>query len=288
MDVDLSVPSEGVTALYGPSGCGKTSLLRAVAGLDQHIAERVRFKSRDWQSANEFVPTHRRELAYVFQEANLFTHLNVDQNLNFASKRVPKESRVVSTDQVIELLGLQSLMNRAVDDLSGGEQQRVSIARALCSSPKLLLMDEPLSALDRDAKREILPYIETLNRELRIPIIYVSHSLDEVARLADYLVLFESRRIVSHGPIQTMLTRTDLPLARDVDAESIVEATVEAHDDEYGLTKLNSKAGCFFVSKSEAPLGQPVRVRIAARDVSITLTQQSGSSILNILSLIHI
>lgn len=282
VDIDLSLPDSGVTALFGPSGCGKTSLLRAIAGLDKHTSGKVQFKDQVWQSVNKFVPSHQRQLAYVFQEASLFTHLNVQQNLGFATRRVPPGRAKFPIEQVSELLSITRLLDRSVDDLSGGEQQRISIARAVCASPSLLLMDEPLSALDRDAKRNIFPYIEKLNTEFKIPIIYVSHSLDEVARLADHLVLMTPDGIVAHDDIQTMLTRLDLPLAQDAAAESIFTANVAEHDDAFQLTYLDSSIGRFSVPRKELELGTEVRLRIAARDVSVTLEAQLNTSILNI------
>ncbi len=282
LDASLSLPPKGVSALYGPSGCGKTSLLRAIAGLDKATHGQISFNNSVWQSDDVFVPTHQRELAMVFQEARLFAHLNVVENLNYAFKRVPVEQRRIELDQAIKLLSLSNLLKRRVDGLSGGEQQRVAIARALCASPKLLLMDEPLSALDRNAKREILPYIEGMVAELNLPIVYVSHSLDEVARLADTLVLMEPEGIVAAGDAPSMLTQLDLSLAKDFDAESIVDAQVTAHDDTYQLTYLDSAVGQFSVARKSLAIGTQVRLRVLAKDVSLTLKSQTDTSILNI------
>jgi len=282
LDVDLSVPAHGVTSLFGPSGCGKTTLLRTIAGLERHRDGFLKVGDMIWQAAERFVPPHRRPLGYVFQEASLFAHLSVRHNLEYGVKRVPKEQRRVALTQAIDLLGIGPLLERRPDRLSGGERQRVAIARALAVSPRLLLMDEPLAGLDVNRKQEILPYIESLHNQLDIPVIYVSHSPDEVARLADHLVLLEAGRVVATGGIHEMLTRLDSPLARGTDAETLIEAAVAGHDDTYHLTHLDFAGGRFTVIRKPLPVGSTVRLRVAARDVSLTLEHQSGTSILNI------
>ena len=282
LDVDLDIPGQGITALLGPSGCGKTTLLRAIAGLECCREGFLKVGDRVWQSARQFVPTHRRSLGYVFQEANLFAHLSVRGNLEYGLKRVPAAERKVSLSKVIELLGISHLLERGTDQLSGGERQRVAIARALAVSPGILLMDEPLSALDLARKQEIMPYLESLHGELDIPVLYVSHSADEVAHLADHLVLLDSGRVKATGPIGRMLTRLDLPMAHGGDAEALVEAVVTGHDEDYELTYLDFPGGRFAVAHKALPNGRSVRLRIAARDVSLTMERQSGTSILNI------
>jgi molybdate transport system ATP-binding protein len=282
LNVDLSVPARGVTALFGPSGCGKTTLLRAIAGLEHYRGGFLKVGDITWQEGDRFVPPHRRPLGYVFQEVSLFAHLTVRRNLEYGIKRVPRAERKVSLQQAIELLGIEHLLERKPDRLSGGERQRVAIARALAVSPRLLLMDEPLAALDLKRKQEILPYIESLHNELDIPVIYVSHSPDEVARLADHLVLLEAGRVRASGAISDMLTRLDLPLAHGNDAEALIEASVAGHDEAYQLTHLDFAGGRFTVIRKELPVGSVARLRVAARDVSLTLEPQSGTSILNI------
>jgi molybdate transport system ATP-binding protein len=221
-------------------------------------------------------------MGYVFQEASLFAHLNVRRNLEYGLKRVPTSERRVSLDKAVDLLGIGHLLERHVDRISGGERQRVAIARALAVSPGILLMDEPLSALDVNRKREIMPYLESLHDELDIPVIYVSHSPDEVARLADHLVLLEDGKVQAAGPISEMLTRLDLSLAHGDDAGALIEANVAEHDDRYHLTYLDFPGGRFTVAPIDSPAGHPVRLRVAARDVSLTLEHQAGTSILNI------
>lgn len=281
-DVDLCLPARGITALFGPSGCGKTTLLRAIAGLERHAGGFLKVGDMTWQEGNHFIPPHRRPLGYVFQEASLFAHLTVRCNLEYGIKRVPKSARRISLQQTIELLGIGHLLDRKPDLLSGGERQRVAIARALAVSPRLLLMDEPLTGLDLASKQEILPYLESLHDELEIPVIYVSHVLEEITRMADYLVLLEAGRVVATGAIHEMLTRLDLPLAHDSDASAIFEATVTGNDKDYHLTYLDFAGGRFTVIRKELPVGSAVRLRVAARDVSLTLEHQSDTSILNI------
>lgn len=279
---DLAIPMRGVTALFGPSGCGKSSLLRAVAGLDHHAQGTVRFGDETWQENGMFVPPHKRELGFVFQEASLFAHLNVRRNLEYGLKRVPVGERRITSERAVELLGIADLLERRPDTLSGGERQRVAMARALAVSPKLLLMDEPLAALDQERKQEILPYLEKLHDELSIPVLYVSHTMEEIARLADHLVLFGREGILASGPIQGMMTRLDLPLAHSTEASSLFDATVRSFDQTFHLTRLAFAGGTLTVPGMRLQAEQQVRVRIAARDVSLTLERQAETSIQNI------
>ena len=282
LDIDLCVPAQGITAVFGPSGSGKTSLLRAIAGLDFYATGFLKVGDTLWQRDNLFIPPHQRSIAYVFQEASLFAHLTVRGNLEYGLKRVPVVARKVSLEKAIDLLGISQLLERKPDKLSGGECQRVAIARALAVSPSLLLMDEPLAGLDSKLKQEVLPYIETLHQELAIPVLYVSHVTDEVVRLANHLVLLNDGSIQAAGAIADMLTRFDLPLAHDDAAAAMVEAVVADHDDNYHLTRLDFAGGQIFVTQQAMQIGDPVRLRLAARDISLTLTRQSGTSILNI------
>lgn len=234
LDVDLQLPGRGVTALFGHSGSGKTTLLRCVAGLERSDQGELTVNGERWQNSaqNLFVPPHRRPIGYVFQEANLFTHLSVRRNLEFGMRRVPAPQRRVALEQAVELLGIDHLLERMPDRLSGGERQRVGIARALLTSPRLLLMDEPLAALDLKRKSEILPYLERLHDELDIPVLYVSHSPDEVARLADHVVLLEQGRAIAQGELRETLARLDLPTAFSDDAGVVIEGEIAGHDAE--------------------------------------------------------
>ncbi len=295
LDVDLTLPGTGVTALFGPSGSGKTTCLRAIAGLEHAVALRsaaqrnvVTINGETWQDDAQgvFVPTHLRALGYVFQEASLFAHLSVAQNLAYGQKRVARiagAQQKVSLDAAVELLGIGHLLARQPHTLSGGERQRVAIARALATSPRLLLMDEPLAALDAKRKAEVLPYLEILHRELNIPILYVSHAMDEVARLADHLVLLEDGQAIARGPAAEVMTRLDLPLAHGDAAGAVISATVASHDPGYHLTLVRFAGGEFSLPQQALDVGHTLRVRVQARDVSLTLQRQTGTSIQNIL-----
>jgi molybdate transport system ATP-binding protein len=282
--VDLDLPGQGITALFGPSGSGKTTVLRAIAGLERAAGACITVKGEVWQDGANgvFVPPHRRALGYVFQEASLFSHLSVRANLEFGMKRVSPRERLFSPETVAGLLGVDHLLARRPDGLSGGERQRVAIARALLASPRLLLMDEPLAALDLRRKQEILPYLERLHGELSIPIIYVSHAPDEVARLADHLVLLDGGRVVASGPIGETLARADLPPAFADDAGVVLDTVLEGHEPD-ALSRLAFAGGVLYVGQRKEAIGSRLRCRIHARDVSLALARPTGSSIVNLL-----
>ena len=286
LDVDLRLPGSGVSVLLGPSGCGKTTVLRALAGLVR-AQGRVALHGDVWQDdalrERPFVPTHQRAIGYVFQEASLFPHLSVQGNLDYGRKRIPLSQQRVSLDEAVGLLGIAHLLDRRPDRLSGGERQRVAIARALLTSPSLLLMDEPLSALDAARKAEVLPYLEALNRQARMPVVYVTHALDEAARLADHLVLMEAGRVLASGPATQLFARLDLPLSQLDEAAAVLDAVVVQHDPAYGQSQLEVAGLPLWVGLTQAQPGQRVRARILARDVSVTLSRASDSSIVNIL-----
>ncbi|WPP46180.1 molybdenum ABC transporter ATP-binding protein [Pseudomonas sp. AN-1] len=286
LDVDLQLPGRGVTALFGHSGSGKTTCLRCVAGLERASVAHLEVNGELWQDSERglFVPTHRRALGYVFQEASLFPHLSVRRNLEYGLKRIDKATQRVSWERVIELLGIGHLLERMPGRLSGGERQRVGIARALLTSPRLLLMDEPLAALDLKRKHEILPYLERLHDELDIPVLYVSHSPDEVARLADHVVLLDQGRVVAQGPLQQTLARLDLPTALGEDAGVVIEARVADHDPAYHLTRLVFPGGAVLVARRPEAVGHKLRFRVHARDVSLALSRCEDSSITNVLA----
>lgn len=284
LDVDFVAPGRGITALFGPSGAGKTSVLRCAAGLERAHEGRLSLNGVCWQDEARglFVPAHRRAIGYVFQETSLFAHLSVRGNLEYGWKRTAAGERRIVFEQAVEWLRLGPLLDRGPENLSGGERQRVAIARALLTSPELLLLDEPLSALDEEAKAEILPYLERLHRELLVPAVYVSHALDDVIRLADYIVLLDAGKVREHGPLAALLTRVDLPIARGDAAGSIVEATAVEHEAAFHLTQLEFDGGRLTVP-GQLPIGARVRVHIAARDVSVALAPPAPSSVLNTL-----
>lgn len=281
LDVDLSLPHGGITALFGHSGSGKTTLLRCIAGLERTTGF-LSVNGEVWQDGQTFLPTHQRPLGYVFQEASLFPHLSVKGNLNYGRKRSRREQKV-SLDRAVELLGIGTLMDRKPDKLSGGERQRVAIARSLAVSPRLLLMDEPLAALDLARKQEILPYLERLHESLDIPILYVSHSPDEVARLADHIVVLQEGRAVAQGSLTETLARLDLPIRLGEDAGVVLEAHVAEKDEPWHLARLEFPGGSVWARDPGLALGKQVRVRVLARDVSISLVHQEHTSILNLL-----
>ena len=286
LDVDLQLPGHGVSALFGPSGCGKTTCLRALAGLERAPQGRVVVHGEVWQdeARGQWLPPHRRALGYVFQEASLFDHLSVRGNIEYGLRRLPPARRRVPVEQAVELLGLTALLARRPATLSGGERQRVAIARALAASPALLLMDEPLAALDAARKAELLPYLDRLQRQLDIPMVYVSHSPDEVARLAHHLVLLRAGQVVTSGPTLALMARLDLPLAQGDAAACVVLAEVARHDAAACLTTVRFSGGeMHLVSTQVRAPGERLRLRVQARDVSLTLARQEGTSILNIL-----
>jgi molybdate transport system ATP-binding protein len=290
LDVRLELPSRGVTALFGPSGSGKSSFLRCLAGLSRPQRGKLSVNGVAWQDSerNFFLPPHRRPVGMVFQDAALFPHLTVEQNLAFATRR-RKEAvdDLQSRQQLIELLGIGHLSNRRPDTLSGGEKQRVAIARALFSSPEILLLDEPLAALDDKRKAELLPYLDKLQRQLEIPVVYVSHSPQEVARLADHLVLLNNGSVAATGPVDELLPDilpdAGLPYVHEEDAFALLNGEVCEHAQEDFLSRITVGNHSLWVRQVERPAGSKIRLRVLARDVSITLHECHDSSILNIL-----
>ena len=280
LEADLDLPGRGVTALFGPSGCGKTTLLRCLAGLERPQGW-LQVQDEAWQEEGRFLPPHRRPVGYVFQEAGLFPHLDVRGNLRYGLRRAGGEPG--RFDAMVALLGLESLLERRPDRLSGGERQRVAIARALLTAPRLLLMDEPLASLDHARKQEILPYLERLHAELEIPVLYVSHAADEVARLADHLVLMEGGRTTRQGPLSDLLSRVDPPVRLGEEVGAVFEGTVAERDPRWHLARVVFDGGELWVRDGGAALGQRVRVRILARDVSVAASHHEDASFLNVL-----
>ena len=283
LDASFDVPATGVTALFGPSACGKTTVLRCIAGL-QHLPEGYFAIDGDvWQDRTSFRRPHERPVGYVFQEASLFPHLSVRRNLLYGAPRGVQVvgSNNIAFDEVIELLGLDTLFDRSTQNLSGGERQRVAIGRALLSQPKLLLMDEPLSALDRLTKDEILPFLERLHEKLSLPMIYISHDMTEIERFADHLVLMEAGRVVASGPLTALQSDPALPLVKTRDAAVSLDATVQSYDAGYELITLAVRGGQFIFPAPPGNPGERRRVRVIGADVSLALEPSSSSTILN-------
>ncbi len=285
LDVAFEAPA-GVTALFGRSGSGKTTVVGAIAGLLHPRHGRVALGGVPLLDTERglSVPRHRRRIGTVFQEGRLFPHLSVRQNLLFGRWFAPRGEAGADVDAVVEMLGLGPLLARRPARLSGGEKQRVAIGRALLSRPRLLLMDEPLSALDESRKAEILPYIERLRDEAAVPIVYVSHSVAEVARLADTLVVLDDGRVTAAGPAAEILGRLDVvPLAGSREAGAVLEARVAAQDERFGLTTLSTPAGALRVPCVDLPIGTALRIQIPARDVLLSRAAPIGTSALNVL-----
>jgi molybdate transport system ATP-binding protein len=284
LDVDLRLPATGVTVLFGPSGCGKTTLLRCLAGLQRASQGRLSLTGEVWQDTQLFKPAHQRAVGMVFQEASLFPHLTVQGNLDFGLRRVGPAQRRVALHEAVELLDIGALLQRRPDTLSGGERQRVAIARALAVSPRLLLMDEPLAALDAARKAEVLPYLERLQSKLTVPLVYVTHAVAEVTRLADHLVLMDAGRVQAQGPLHELTARLDVALAHEEDAGVVLDCSVAERDRPWQLTKLVFDGGALWTRDAGHAVGQRLRVRVAARDVSLSLAQLNDTSISNQLS----
>ncbi len=284
IDVAFDMPPGGITALFGRSGSGKTTLVNMMAGLlrpDSGVLSIAGQTLFDSDHGVNVKPEHRR-VGYVFQEGRLFPHLSVKSNLYYGRRFAPKGGRYVDAGQIIELLGLNSLLARRPATLSGGEKQRVAIGRALLSEPRLLLMDEPLAALDAARKSEIMRHIERLRDEVGVPIVYVSHALDEVARLADHMVLLADGGVIATGSAVDIMSRPDLsPHTGRHEAGALIEARVEGHDD-FGLTALAFPGGVLRVSGLDLLTGTAVRARIRARDVAIATSPPQDLSILNV------
>jgi len=285
LEVDLALPARGITALHGPSGSGKTSVLRCVAGLERAHNALIRIDGEVWQddARGIFLPPWQRPLGYVFQEASLFEHLDVRGNLTYGQKRSPTGQQAIALETVIELLGIGHLMQRRVQQLSGGERQRVAIARALATQPRLLLLDEPLAALDQARRQDILPWLERLHAELQIPMLYVTHAADEVARLADSLVVLDHGRVKAVGPVADVLARIDTPVVLGDDAGALLHGTVAERDARWHLMRVDFGGGNLWLRDSGLAVGQRVRLRVLARDVSLATATPQHTSIQNLL-----
>ncbi len=282
LKVDLTLPANGITVLFGPSGSGKTTLLRCVAGLEK-AQGLISFGHEIWQDNAKrlFKPSWQREIGYVFQEASLFEHLNVRQNLQFGLRRAGNTNQAPVLDAALELLGIVHLLDRTVTSLSGGERQRVSIARALATQPKLLLLDEPLASLDLARRKEVLPWLERLHAELKIPMLYVTHSVDELSRLADQVIMLDQGKVRSCAPIAQTMVSIDVALAIGEEAGMLTLGVIIERNKEDHIAQIRFGGGTLWVRDQGFAVGQTVRVRILARDVSLALSRHQDSTIQN-------
>ncbi|MCY0965621.1 molybdenum ABC transporter ATP-binding protein [Parathalassolituus penaei] len=282
LQAQLTFPERGVSVLFGHSGSGKTTLLRCIAGLERASGE-VRFGTETWQTGQTFVPTWQRGIACVFQESSLFEHLSAQGNLDYAIKRARTTVSPAEIHQVIEMLGIGHTLARRPYQLSGGERQRVAIARALLNKPRLLIMDEPLSSLDDKRKQEILPYLENLKEALSLPVLYVTHSMQEVTRLADYLVCLQDGRVRASGTLQETLSSMDDVAGLGTEAAVVIEGEVISHDFQWHLTTLGFAGGELRIRQHDRVIGTGVRIQVLAKDVSLALSEYHDSSIVNLL-----
>lgn len=285
LDAGLDIPAHGITGIYGHSGSGKTTLLRCIAGLEPDAIGQLQVGDARWHDSERklFVRPEQRNIAYVFQDGRLFPHLNVARNLAYGHKRRRPGANGVDTQQVVELLGLGKLLPRMPRELSGGEQQRVAMARALLRAPSLVLMDEPLASLDPQRREEILPFLDRLHAELSLPLLYVSHSLYEMTRLCDRLALMAEGRVLASGPLNEVLTRPDLPIAQSDQAASIIDGTIDRYDQNYDLTYVRFSGGELVSPGQQGAAGEAARIRILSHDVSLCRERPPASTILNLL-----
>ena len=285
LDVAFALDKPGVTALFGASGAGKTTIVNAIAGTFRPRQGRIVIAGRtvlDTQ-AGIFVAPEQRRAGYVFQDARLFPHMNVENNLLFGWRRATAKASAAEIEHIISLLGLRSLLQRRPRDLSGGEKSRVALGRALLSSPQILLLDEPLASLDAQRRNEILPYLESLRDEARLPMLLVSHALDEVARLADDIVVMRGGGVAAQGSVFDILTGLELPaLAGSPPVGAVIAATVSAHQDD-GLTALAFDGGTIYVTRLGQPVGARVRLRVRAEEIMLALEEPRGISANNVL-----
>jgi molybdate transport system ATP-binding protein len=281
LDVNCQLPSQGITAILGESGCGKTTLLRCIAGLEKNVHGELKIDDTTWLDESKRVPTYDREIGFVFQDARLFEHLNVHRNLQFAVKRSHEKVKKAFYEEVITALGISHLLQQKPEQLSGGEKQRVAIARALLIKPKMLLMDEPLASLDNARKQEVLPYLAALQNMFHVPMLYVSHSTDEVCKLADYVIVLHQGKVVVQGPINDVFSSAKLPSIYTRETSTIVDAKIVEKNEHWHLLKAQFGGSTIWLQDNKQTVGKTVRLRILANDVSLSLKDETESTILN-------
>lgn len=286
LQVDCQIKDYGVTVIWGRSGSGKTSLLRSIAGLQQKSRADISFRQQVWQkNEKHLVASHKRPIAYVFQQTSLFTHLTVLGNLNFAQKRASKNdaNELFDFTRIVEMLNIKSLLNRSVGQLSGGEQQRVAIARALLIQPQLLLMDEPLASLDYQHKQEVLPYLIKIKQQLKLPIVYITHDINEAMQLADEIIHLEQGKIINQGPALEVIDTITSQQSNIGEQKTVIEGRVAEIEPQWQLAKVSFAGGDIWITANNLIIEQEVRLLIRAKDISLTLTPHQDSSIQNIL-----
>ncbi len=282
LNLKAELPGQGITCIFGPSGSGKTTFLRCMAGLEKSHGGYVQVNGKVWQTKNYFLPSHKRNLAYVFQESSLLPHLSARKNIEYALKRCKIKPDKAQFDLILSLTGIEKYLSKFPHQLSGGERQRVAIARALLIQPELLLMDEPLASLDDPRKRDILPLIENLRDTFNIPILYVSHSVNEVIRLANHIVVLHEGNLLTQGTFTDVFCKGSVEWLREEEQAAYIEGKVIEHDDEWNLTRIEINGESLWVRDLEKDnIGSFVRLRILASDVSLSLSQNRDSSVLN-------
>ena len=283
IETKFSIPDRGVLGIFGPSGSGKTTLLRCIAGLEKEVSGRIELADEVWLDQDKSIPSQQRNVGYVFQDSRLFPHLSVADNLAYGMRRQNRPGEVIDRDDLLTLLNIDHLLARRPSQLSGGEKQRVAIARALLKNPQVLLLDEPLSSLDQKRKQEILPFLGKLHEELKIPMLYVSHSLEEVSFLCDHMLVIEQGRVRFDGDIHQALVSSDSPLATAENAAAILDGNVSKQEKDFQISTVHTRNGNAIQVPGILPIGQHVRLRLRATDISLSKTAATDSSILNIL-----
>jgi len=281
LDVNSEFPSTGITAILGESGSGKTTLLRCIAGLEKSVKGLLKVGETTWLDDKRCVPTYAREIGYVFQDARLFEHLSVQGNLQFAVKRSHETIKKAFFEEVVSALDIGHLMQHKPDQLSGGEKQRVAIARALLVKPKMLIMDEPLASLDNARKQDVLPYLSALQTMFNLPVLYVSHSTDEVCRLADHVIVLHKGKVVIQGSINEVFASAQLPHVYQQETSTIIQAKVVEKNERWHLLKAEFDGNSLWLQDHNQAVGKTVRLRIIASDVSLSLKDEKESTILN-------
>lgn len=281
LEVNSEFPSQGITAILGESGSGKTTLLRCIAGLEKKVLGQLRVGDTTWLDENQCVPTHKREIGFVFQDARLFEHLNVYGNLQFAIKRSHEKVNKAFYEEVVSALDIGALLQHKPEQLSGGEKQRVAIARALLIKPKMLIMDEPLASLDNARKQDLLNYLLALQNTFQLPMLYVSHSTEEVCKLADHVIVLKQGKVFIQGSINEVFSSAQLPHIYRQETSTIIKATVIEKNERWNLIRAEFDGNELWLQDQNQAVGQPVRLRILASDVSLSLKDEKESTIMN-------